>query len=118
GCMRKALFVKDLLEYVGWIINLEKSILTPVVQMEFLGVMVDSKKMMFFVPAEKRTRFRKSCARILKKVSNSTIRLRTLAAVAGKLQSLSPCVPFTSLHLQALTQTIRSHTEGKDPGCV
>lgn len=60
----------------------------------------------------KRKKFRSACQRLLKKVAKGhRVRLRTLASLSGKLQSIAPAVPFCWLHLQAVVQTIRQRTE-------
>ena len=41
--------VLDLLQSLGFIINFEKSVLTPFPVMEFLGLLVDSRTMMFYI---------------------------------------------------------------------
>src|SRR6185312_4324618 len=112
-------YVASLLERLGWLINYDKSTLSPATRLDFLGFTVDTRQMKFFVPALKRKNFRSSCQRVLAKVSRGNpVRLRTFASLAGKLQSLAPAVPFCWLHLQGVIQTIRSRTEQKRSGEV
>ena len=59
----EAIFSSDttifILENLGFTINLEKSVLTPCQQMEYLGVLIDSSSMTFKVPQEKMLKLRK-----------------------------------------------------------
>lgn len=118
-CRSHTCFVMDLLKQLGWLVNYNKSSLTPSTMLEYLGFVIDTRKMQLFVPGPKRKKFRSACQRMLKKVSvGRSTKLRTFASLAGKLQSLAPAVPFCWLHLQAVVQTIRSKTEEKHSGEV
>ena len=118
-CTEHTKFVYELLKRLGWLINYEKSSMVPATRIEYLGFVIDTTKMKLFIPSIKRKKFRSACQRLLKKVANGHgVRLRTLASLAGKLQSVAPAVPFCWLHLQAVVQTIRQRTEQKRSGEV
>ena len=68
--------VLDLLQSLGFIINFEKSVLTPFPVMEFLGLLVDSRTMMFYLPSHKVTKTIELCKSLLQ---NRTASLRELA---------------------------------------
>lgn len=111
--VRNTKLVRDTLERRGWVINLEKSSLHPSHTLEYLGFLLDTAKMKIFTPLEKRKRYRSAAQRMLKKLEKSdAVRLRTFSSVVGKLQSLSPAVPFCRLHLQALVHTVRERVRG------
>jgi hypothetical protein len=111
--VRNTQLVREALERRGWVINLEKSSLTPSQTLEYLGFLLDSVKMQIFTPNEKRKRFRSAAQRMLKKLQKSeAVRLRTFSSLVGKLQSLTPAVPFCRLHLQALVHTVREKLKG------
>lgn len=106
--------VRCLLESIGWLINYEKSSLVPSTSIEYLGFLVDTFEMKLFVPGGKRKQFRNSCVRMLRSQdSGKSSKLRTLASVVGKLQSLAPAVPFCRLHLQDLVQVVRHRLKGE-----
>lgn len=118
-CWRNTEIVLQLLTDLGFLVNREKSSLTPSTAIEFLGFIIDTAKMKFFVPAQKRKRYRNACARLLKKLSQGAlVRLRTFASIAGKLRSLSPAVPFSGLHLQEITEIVREYTKSRKSECV
>ena len=62
-CLRNTIFVMELLTDLGWKINWEKSILVPTQRLKFLGLIVDSKEMVFDVPKEKLEKYTNSVKR-------------------------------------------------------
>ena len=72
--------VLDLLQGLGFIINFEKSVLTPFPVMEFLGLLVNSRTMMFYLPSHKVTKTIELCKSLLQ---NRTASLRELAQLLG-----------------------------------
>ena len=91
--------VLDLLQSLGFIINFEKSVLTPSPIMEFLGLLVDSRTMMFYLPSHKVTRTIELCNALLQ---NRTVSLRELAQLLGFLESTRPAVWLAPLHFRHL----------------
>ena len=92
----------DLLESLGFVINKEKSILTPSRLITFLGFTIDSMRMLFTLPQEKVQKLLTLCRQIR---SGSEVLLRTLAQLLGLLESYRQAVwkaPLHFRHLQAL----------------
>ena len=109
-------FVLDLLQSLGWLINVEKSSLVPATRMEFLGFLVDTARMELLVTTAKRKKYRACARRMAQKIRDGLrLQLRSVAGMLGKLQSLTQAVRYGKLHLQALTELVRSHTEGRAP---
>ena len=91
----------NLLKALGFIINLDKSVLTPTQVITFLGFTINSITMRFTLPSEKVQKLLTLCRQIR---SNSTV-LRTLAQLLGLLESCHLAVwqaPLHSRYLQAL----------------
>ena len=91
--------VLDLLQSLGFIINFEKSVLTPSPTMEFLGLLVDSRTMMFYLPSHKVTKAITLCHTLLQ---NRVILLRDLAQLLGFLESTRPAIWLAPLHFRHL----------------
>jgi len=91
--------VRDLLQSLGFLINIEKSQFLPVQEIEFLGVIVNSREMTLKVPADKKENMLSSIRSLLRKPS---ISLRDLAQIIGKLQSCRRAVLPAPLHYRAL----------------
>ena len=91
--------VLDLLQSLGFIINFEKSVLTPFPVMEFLGLLVGSRTMMFYLPSHKVTKTIELYKSLLQ---NRTASLRELAQLLGFLESTRPAVWLAPLHFRHL----------------
>ena len=91
--------VLDLLQSLGFIINSEKSVVTPSPVMEFLGLLVDSRTMMFYLPSHKVTKTIELCNALLQ---NRTVSLCELAQLLGFLESTRPAVWLAPLHFRHL----------------
>ena len=77
----------NLLKALGFIINLDKSVLTPTQVITFLGFTINSITMRFTLPSEKVQKLLTLCRQIR---SNSKVLLRTLAPTSGSFEILSP----------------------------
>ena len=93
----------SLLESLGFLINYEKSNLTPSQQIVFLGMLVDSASMQFILPQQKAVQIQKEC-RLLLNTNRPTI--RHLSRVLGLLEACRPAVWSAPLHYREL-QTLR-----------
>ena len=91
--------VLDLLQSLGFIINIEKSVLTPSPVMEFLELLVDFRTMMFYLQSHKVTKTIELCNALLQ---NRTVSLRELAQLLGFLESTRPAVWLAPLHFRHL----------------
>ena len=91
-----------LLQLLGFLINWEKSVLTPCQEIIFLGFVVDSLQMTLSLPEEKVQNIILDCRRILRQ---DTVSVRDLARVIGRMtaaiQAVSPA-PLCYRNLQRL----------------
>ncbi|CAC5420573.1 unnamed protein product [Mytilus coruscus] len=73
-----------LLQKLGFLINWKKSSLNPTQKIEFLGFLINSVEMMFYLPTEKVSQIKTKCREML---SADIVTLRQLAQLTGKLSS-------------------------------
>jgi len=73
-----------LLQQLGFMINLKKSVLSPCQQIEFLGVDIDTQTMMLSLPKEKVIRMKTQCVSLLEK---EKVSLREVTQLVGRLSS-------------------------------
>ena len=78
-----------LLEGLGFIVNMEKSVLTPSQQIEFLGLLLNTTSMCLTLPGHKIRTIRKEAALLLRQGNFSA---RKLAQFIGKLNAASQAV--------------------------
>lgn len=95
GVIRAFKFTVHLLQFLGFVINWEKTIQVPVQRIEFLGLLVDSISLSFSLPPEKISKIRLLCAKAL---SNSKTSLRNLSAILGNFSWCIAAVPFAQAH--------------------
>ena len=91
--------VIDLLQNLGFIINYEKSVLTPSPVLEFLGFLINSKTMKFYLPQTKVAKVLDLCKSLLKENPTS---LHLLSQLQGFLESCRPAVWLAPLHFRHL----------------
>lgn len=100
---------------LGFIINLEKSILVPVQRIQFLGVILDFLAMTMELPQDKLVVFLRRIKKLLKKAKKSKVfTLLELQSLVGTLLSVSSCVWATRIHLNSLIEMQRVALEAKD----
>lgn len=90
-----------LLEELGAVINKEKSCLSPVQRIEYLGFTIDSAKMEISVPTKKMANLRKAIRSFRKKTHASA---RDAASVLGKINSIADAVYSSRVQTTALHQ--------------
>lgn len=102
--------VVELLESLGFMVNREKSQLSPLQEIPYLGFVVDSKSMMFRLSQEKVAHLSEHCNQTLDK---GPLSVRELAKVVGSLSATRQAVfpaPLYYRHLQQLiTQSLRQN---------
>ncbi|XP_040264037.1 uncharacterized protein LOC120979380 [Bufo bufo] len=96
----------DLLSELGFLLNREKSCLSPSREMEFLGFMVDSTAGTLSLPSAKIRSIRKE---LLRARSSPRIPLRQLARIIGLLASSIQAVFPAPLHYRALQRLKIAH---------
>ena len=84
---------------LGFLINIPKSITTPICHLEFLGFKVDMETMMISLPTHKIHAIQKEVSRLL---SLKKVPVRDLACLIGTLVATKPAVWTGSLHYRAL----------------
>ena len=108
-----------LLEALGFIINQGKSILSPVQEIEFLGLMVDSLTTQLKLPGDKLRQICRSVADLRSSVSSSTFPVHREAECSC---SRHPCsiVPYRPIYKKLWSwgtrTTIRCCLSGQKPG--
>ncbi|KAI8518063.1 hypothetical protein Bbelb_040800 [Branchiostoma belcheri] len=88
----------------GFVVNLEKSQLTPSQTREFLGFTICSVKMEVLLPDQKVLKIVDRCQNLLSKGKAS---LQELASLVGLLSSTSQAVPLAPLHYRYLQKDLR-----------
>lgn len=84
--------VLNILELLGFIVNIEKSKINPMRQCIYLGFMFDSNKMIFSLPMEKKQKIFLLCEELLFRKSTT---IRHLAQFIGVLTSACPAVKYS-----------------------
>ena len=90
-----------LLEALGFVINRPKSILQPCQELQFLGFVINSKKMTIRVPPEKLSKIQTRAKEVLKATS---ITGREIASLVGTASSMALGIPPAPLFYRALQQ--------------
>ena len=104
----------NLLQDLGFILNIKKCSLEPSQVIEFLGFLVDSRIMKLFLPQEKVDQIKKECRSMLKKGHSSA---RGLAHLIGLLTAtIHACLPAPLYYrsLQRLKHRALSTTQSYD----
>lgn len=91
-CETNIVFTKQVLEYLGLIVNTEKSCFLPKTECKFLGFVFDSKNMLLKLPDAKRTKIKEKIIFFLK---NNKCKLREFARLIGLLVSACPAIQFS-----------------------
>ena len=103
------------LQILGFTINWEKSVVTPTQQIEFLGLVTDSRSMELSFPGKKLRQIRGEALKIL---SQPLVSTRTLSQLIGKLNAAAQAVvpaPLLYRHLQgSLKSALASGSHGYD----
>ena len=95
----------NLLEGLGFIVNYNKSQLTPCQSIEFLGFLINSTNLTLQLPGEKLTKIRKTCKDLLEKTEISVRELsKFLGLLTSSIQAIFPG-PLHYRHLQRLKNT-------------
>ena len=97
---RNSLYVTIyLLNYLGFIINFDKSVTTPIKICKFLGLIINSEKMQLELPDEKRVKIKELVSRTL---NLKRITITNLAEIIGTLVAACPAVAYGWLYYKNL----------------
>jgi hypothetical protein len=112
GLLHDLRIVINLLESLGFIVNFEKSIVFPQQQIEYLGMIIDSKAQKFSLPTDKVVSIVNQCKNILKADESGQVKLRDLAKVMGSFSFTIPSIPYAQDHYRKLQSFFinQSHT--------
>lgn len=87
------------LEDLGFIIHPDKSVFSPVQEIEYLGFVINSREMKICLPAARKTDISTACTNLLTEYKPT---IRNVAAVIGKLVAALPAAQYGPLHYRAL----------------
>ena len=110
-CLSKLSFLRDLLQSLGFVINVNKSQLIPVRCIGYLGFIIDTISMTLSLPGEKVDKILCTCQNLLTCVNPS---VREVAHVIGLLLSAFPAVNFLKLHYRS-TELCKSQALSVNP---
>ena len=86
---------------LGFVINLKKSVLTPIQLIEFLGLMIDSVTMTLSLPEEKVVNLRQKCQNL---IQNPQTTVGEIASLIGSLCSTAQAVLPAFLQMRYIQQ--------------
>lgn len=114
-CSKNAKTALALLKKLGFIINFEKSQLTPSKRCKFLGLVYDSKEMVVELPIEKKNRV----TELVRKFDRiKKCKIREFAAFIGTLESCSPTLKYSRVHMRSFERerfvALRSNKDNYD----
>lgn len=89
----------ELLQHLGFLINVEKSIVEPSQIMEYLGLVINSNQLSFSLPSGKATEVKAKCDAALVK---GVISLREIASIMGNFTWAIPTMPFAQAHFRRM----------------
>ena len=101
GMPEKCLETTSLMKELGFMINVEKSVLVPQKQITFLGNIIDSDQMIVILPTEKQEIIVNECKKLFKRDKDT---IRNVAKVIGLIVSTFSAVQYGKLHYRQLAQ--------------
>jgi ribonuclease HI len=101
GMPEKCLETTSLMKELGFMINVEKSVLVPQKQITFLGNIIDSDQMIVIIPTEKQEIIVNECKKLFKRDKDT---IRNVAKVIGLIVSTFSAVQYGKLHYRQLEQ--------------
>ena len=100
-----------ILQSLDFIINTEKSVMTPTQELEFLGMMVNTDTLLVSLPADKVKQIRAEAVRI----SNmNTLSARLLSHFLGKLSAATQAIPPAPLFYRCLQRDLQATLADND----
>ena len=112
-CLKNVQDTKTLMTALGFIINIEKSIFIPTKTIVFLGNVIDSDKMIVYLPQEKKDAIKHECSLLLQK---SYVSIRHIAQVIGLLVASFSAVEYGKMHYRVL-ELSKSRALRRYSGC-
>ena len=93
-----------LLECLGFVVHPEKTVTTPTQEIEFLGMVVDSRSMELRVPGNKLKKIRQEAASVASQTPQPTA--REVSRLLGKLNAVSQAIPPGPLFCRAMQRDL------------
>jgi len=89
----------SILESLGFLINWDKSTIIPSKYIEYLGMIVDSDRLSFSLPAAKVEDVMDTCKKAL---ADGEVPLRTVISILGNFTWAIPTIPFPQSHYRSM----------------
>lgn len=99
-------FVLDVLERLGFLINISKSSLEPSQMIQHLGVLFDSVRWRITLPDSKILAIAKDARRILRANELGQLTVRMVAGLAGKLAAATTAMPAAKFRMRSLQRLV------------
>ena len=100
-CILNTLDTMKMFTALGFVIHPSKSVLTPSKQIQYLGVIIDSRDMTVRLTDERKQKLTKSCKEAIKKEKS---KIREVACVIGMIVASFPAVKYGPLFYRALEE--------------
>lgn len=84
--------VCELLQTLGFVLNMTKSVLLPVTTIRHLGLNIDSRRWRLFLPHDKLLAIAKDARRVVRLNDQRRLTVRALAGLVGKMVAASPAI--------------------------
>ncbi|CAG7820539.1 unnamed protein product [Allacma fusca] len=112
SCLGNVAHTRSFLEYLGLVINYDKSNLIPSTQISYLGFVFDSVKMRMYIPELK---VKKTLGMISSFLASRSLTIRQLATLLGVFISQIPAVSYGLLYTKILEfekfRSLRQHND-------
>ena len=107
--LKQASIITQLLMYLGFVININKSILKPTKNLEFLGMNLNSETMLMSLSHRKVQKIIESCATM-----HGSLTARKLASFTGMLVAALPAVKIGTMYYRSLCEQTSSTVKTGD----
>lgn len=97
----------QLLQELGWLVNWDKSVLTPAKKLTYLGVHIDTEEMTFSLPTEKLSKLANSVAEMLDLHRKHQLTVRLASKVLGSMTAAAAGIELARLHERPLLQEVQ-----------
>lgn len=108
-CLVSLQIALDALRRFGWVVNWQKSSLSPSRRMEFLGMVLDTQSARIFLPQDKIRSLQSAVSRLH---GGSPLTIRFCMRVLGRMVSSFEAIPFAQFHTRLLQRCILARWDG------
>ena len=110
GCLHNITATTNLLAWLGFRINYEKSVLVPTQSMKFLGFILDSVTMTISLTETRRAHILAICNKLQ---TPEVLTIREVASAIGTFVAALPAVPHGALHYRSIEKANTSALQSK-----